>query len=285
MSPRSLQVVPVPGRTVPRTSSSPPTDPTRAPSSPAPGAAASTGSATTLGRSSGSRTPVAARSASSRPRRPAARLRRLPWRAPRRPGTGTVEPVVEACDGRHDLLQQRSDRRGRRRVVLRLLDEVRLERWKDDFVQDTRTGRLCGSATTARRGRPRRARLRQRRGAQRRTSSSPSPRRRAHRRTPLARRGAGRHARPPGRRTCPATRTTSPAARRPDLGDHRQPERRGRRADPAGADVAPPAGRPDPGTPQPKPKRTVRVQAYDDAAAGPRRRRGDRGLPHGHRRP
>ena len=56
-----------------------------------------------------------------------------------------------------------------------------------------------------------------------------------------------------------------PRLRRADLGDHRQPARPAGRAAPQRPDVAAPAGHPDPERLQPKPKRSVRVQAYDDA--------------------
>ena len=89
-----------------------------------------------------------------------------------------------------------------------------IEHWKDDFVQDTRTGRLLrlgtdgridvvldglafanGVALGGRRVVRRRRRVR-----------------RAHRRTALDHRRPGRAARPARRRTCPATPTTSPGA-------------------------------------------------------------------------
>ena len=143
-----------------------------------------------------------------------------------------------------------------------------IHQWKDDFVQHTRTGRLVrrdvdGTVTVviddlafangvalssdeqfvavAETGRPHRGPL-------------------VDRRAPHGRAGL------PGPRPARLPRQHRAGERRPDLGDHRVAEGPARRA---AADGARCALRKlvtrIPETLQPKPKRTIRVQAYDDA--------------------
>ena len=109
-----------------------------------------------------------------------------------------------------------------------------VEQWKDDFVQNTRTGRLLQLSRRGRgRGGARRPGVRQRgralaeRGLRRRGRV-----RRAHRRTPMADRQPRRDARPAVPEPAGLPRQHRPRQRRADLGDDRQPHRPARRASP-----------------------------------------------------
>ena len=143
-----------------------------------------------------------------------------------------------------------------------------IERWKDDFVQDTRD-RPAAAAGRRRAGRggARRAGLRQRRRAEPRPRTSSRSRETAAR-TVVRRWLTGERA---GQRDLlvdgPAglPRQHRPRQRRADLGDDRLTARPARGAPPARPAVAAPPGRPaSPSGSSRKPKRTVRVQAYDD---------------------
>ena len=248
-----------------------------------------------------------------------------PRRTPRRPGRATPaagRSASRSCADGRLLVVRRHPRPAPRRPTIRRgrdaarprstaagcwsLQQRRRRRERDIWFSDSRTvypierveGRLRRAhpdrpAAPARprrhgRGPPRRAGLRQRRRAWPRTSRS--SRGRDRRRTVVRLWLTGPRAgqpRPARRRPARLPRQHRPRQRRPDLGDDRQPRGPGRRA---AAQRAPllvrKRGRP--GSPRrcsPKPKRTVRVQAYDDdGRAGARHRRRRARVPHGHRR-
>ena len=280
-------------RTGPRTSWSAPPVPTRERSSPAPRTGRSGGSATTAaqvdkvadtgGRPLGIEIDLDGRLLG---------LRRAPGRAP---GRHRAPAAVEA-GGRQRGRDQDGVLQQRRRSPPTAPSGSRTppstsasSEWKADFVQDTRTGRLLrrdpdGTITVVDEGlavRQRRRAVRGR-GLRRRRRD-----RRPHRRPALADRGQGRPARPPVPGPARLPRQHRPRQRRADLGDHRHPARPARRA--AAAQVRMWLRRQVTRIPeklQPKPKRTIRVQAYDDAGTLVHDVDVKDGrLPHGHGRP
>ena len=155
-------------------------------------------------------------------------------------GSGAVESVTDSVAGRKMVFCNNAAIAVRRDgLVLGLLDEVRRGA-VEGRLRPEHPHRAAAEAVTRWRGRggPRRAGLRQRRGA--------VPQRglrgrggvgRAHRRTPMADRQPRRDARPAVPEPAGLPRQHRPRQRRPDLGDHRQPHRRPRRAPPEVADA------------------------------------------------